>query len=83
MTEAGVASQDPPTWNQISEFLRAMQRLRHATGFAREPGRDRSIGLPPDRDARSTHRFPLLLEAEPPQNPALTTGLSAVKVGKD
>jgi hypothetical protein len=29
-----VASQDPPTWNQITEFLRAMQRLRDSAGFA-------------------------------------------------
>jgi hypothetical protein len=29
-----VASQAPPTWNQISEFLKAMQSLRDGRGFA-------------------------------------------------
>lgn len=31
---AEVASQDPPAWNQIAEFLKAMQRLRDSAGFA-------------------------------------------------
>jgi site-specific DNA recombinase len=29
-----LASQDPPTWNQIADFLRTMQRLRDSAGFA-------------------------------------------------
>jgi len=31
---SGMASQDPPTWNQIREFLTAMQRLRDSVGNA-------------------------------------------------